>query len=79
VRRRRAGFGFAWGGSPIPARAEIRAGDSVAGYVTSSVQDPEMESGLGMGYVTTDALHEGATLTVGAAAPTRLTILDWPL
>ncbi len=80
VRRRRVGFRFAWGGSPIPARAEIRAGEAVAGYVTSSVQEPETESGLGMGYVTTDALTEGAALTVGdGPASTRLTIHDWPL
>lgn len=80
VRRRRAGFRFAWGGSPILARAEIRSGSVVAGYVTSSIQEPETDSGLGMGYVTTDALNEGAALTVGdGAASTRLTILDWPL
>lgn len=80
VRRRRAGFRFPWTGSPIPARAEIRAGSVVAGYVTSSVQEPETDSGLGMGYVTTDALGEGAELTAGAGAgSTRLTILDWPL
>lgn len=80
VRRRRVGFRFAWSESPIPARAEIRSGSAVAGYVTSSVQEPETDSGLGMGYVTTDALNEGAALTVGdGAASTRLTILDWPL
>lgn len=80
VRRRRAGFRFAWSGSPIPARTEIRAGSAVAGYVTSSVREPETDSGLGMGYVTTDAVGEGADLTVGAGAgSTHLTILDWPL
>jgi len=80
VRRRRIGFRFPWTGTPIPARAEIRAGESVVGYVTSSVREPGTNEGLGMGYVTTEPLASGVELAAGeGGVRAPLTFHDWPL
>ncbi|MGE5174978.1 MAG: YgfZ/GcvT domain-containing protein [Hyphomicrobiales bacterium] len=80
VRRVRIGFRFAWAGSAIPPRAEIRAGNAVAGYVTSSAPEPGAANGLGMGYLSTEAIAASEAVTAvlpGGSVP--LTISAWPL
>ncbi|MGH7681528.1 MAG: YgfZ/GcvT domain-containing protein [Candidatus Eiseniibacteriota bacterium] len=80
VRRRRVGFRFAWSGSPIPARAEIRAADSVVGYVTSSAREPGTNEGLGMGYLSTESPPDGVKLSAGmGSGEVRVSVRDWPL
>ena len=80
VRRQRVGFRFEWTGETIPARTEIRAGGAVAGYVTSSVQEPGTDQGLGMGYLSTDPLHLGLeVLAVEGVKVTHLRVGSWPL
>ena len=59
VRRRRVGFRFAWSGSPIPARAEIRAGEAIAGYVTSSCSGTRDRIGTRHGIHNDRRAHRG--------------------
>ena len=80
VRRRRVGFRFTWSGAPIPRLAPIRIGNGPAGYVTSNAAEPGSSDGLGMGYVSLDALGDPdlvAQTEGGPAIPIRVS--DWPL
>jgi len=88
VRRRRVGFRFDWTGEPIPRGAEIASGGKVAGFVTSTAQEPGAREGFGMGYFSTEAL-EGAVsgmpppafevLAAGARSGASLRVAPWPL
>lgn len=80
VRRQRIGFRFAWDGPAIPRGAELRAGEAPAGYVTSTAREPGSGDGLGMGYVTADALASGGP--IAAVAGSRVVPVrpgSWPV
>ncbi len=80
VRRHRAGFRFDWEGRPIPARAELRVGEVVAGYVTSSAPEPGTGQGIGMGYLTVEALQEPLDVrALEGATARRVRPAAWPL
>ena len=66
VRRFRAGFRFTLDGESIPARTEIRKGETgpAVGFVTSSAPEPGTGDGLAMGYVSSD-LEDFEGLTGG--------------
>ncbi len=80
VRRHRVGFRFDWTGSAIPARTELRAGGVPAGYVTSTAPEPESGQGLGMGYLSVEALQTPVELlAVEGLKTTHLRVGPWPL
>ncbi len=80
ARRRRVGFRFDWGGEPIPPRAELRACGVAAGFVTSTAPEPGADQGLGMGYVSVEALEKSLeALAIEGSQPTRLRVGPWPL
>lgn len=80
VRRHRTGFRFDWDGRPIPARAELRAGEAVVGYVTSSAPEPGTDQGIGMGYLTVDALEQSLEVhAVDGSTTRRVRPGPWPL
>ena len=80
VRRHRVGFRFDWNGRPIVARAELRAGGVAAGYVTSTAPEPGTDQGLGMGYLTSEALESSAEVhAVEGTATRRVRPSPWPL
>ena len=78
VRRHRIGFRFPWGGAPLEPKTEIRSGDQIAGYVTSTALEPGTNRGLGMGYATTESLQNPAGLhAVHDDATTPLEVTTW--
>ena len=80
VRRHRAGFRFQWEGRPIPARAELRAGGAVVGYVTSSAPEPGTDQGIGMGYLSVEALQQSLDVdAVEGSTMRRVHPGPWPL
>ena len=80
VRRQRVGFRFPWDGALIPRGTEIRAGQAAAGYVTSSAPEPGSSDGLGMGYVSLDALEGTDPLSATAGTRSfRIRVSAWPL
>jgi folate-binding protein YgfZ len=80
LRRRRVGFRFPWGGEPIPAGTELRSGGLEAGHVTSTACEPGTGQGLGMGYLTPDALDMGLdVLAIQGEKSTLLSLHSWPL
>ena len=80
VRRHRVGFRFDWGGGPIAARTELRAGGVAAGYVTSSAPEPGTDQGIGMGYLTVEALEGSAEVHALEGSTTRrVRPSPWPL
>jgi folate-binding protein YgfZ len=69
VRRRRVGFRLeSW--SPLPPKAEIRAGDASVGFLTSSAPVPGSPEGVGMGYVSTETAAQGSDLLTVQGATT---------
>jgi len=80
VRGHRIGFRFDWDGGPIPARTELRAGGVAAGYVTSTAPEPGTDQGIGMGYLTADALQQSLeVLAVEGPKARRVRPALWPL
>jgi|SRR6058998_1140050 len=80
VRRHRIGFRFDWDGGPIPARTELRAGGVAAGYVTSTAPEPGTDRGIGMGYLTVDALQQSQEVyAVEGSTTRRVRPGTWPL
>ena len=80
VRRRRTGFRFPWPGVPLPPKAPIQSGGAAVGFVTSSALEPGSTDGLGMGYVSTEALQDGRELiAVHESGTTAIEIRTWPL
>lgn len=80
LRRQRAGFRFPWSGDPIPKGTELRSGGLDAGYVTSTGWEPGTSQGLGMGYLTPDALTMKLdVLAVQGEKTTHLSLHSWPL
>lgn len=80
VRRQRIGFRFRWEGEPIPRGAELRAGGNAAGHVTSSALEPGTGEGLGMGFLSGEALAAPVeVLAVVGTQTTHVHVLPWPL
>jgi folate-binding protein YgfZ len=80
VRRHRVGFRFDWDGRPIPARTELRAGGIAAGYVTSTAPEPGTDQGIGMGYLSVDALQPSLEVhAVEGPTTRRVRPGAWPL
>jgi folate-binding protein YgfZ len=80
VRRHRVGFRFRWEGEPIARGTELRAGGRVAGHVTSTAAEPGTGEGLGMGFLSDEALATPVdVLAVVGARSTHVHILPWPL
>ncbi len=80
VRRQRIGFRFPWGAKPMARGTELRSGGAVAGYVTSVTQEPGTRDGLGMGYVSSEALSANLDiLAVQGEKTTLLSLHSWPL
>lgn len=80
VRRRRVGFTFAGSRDPLARGTELLVGGSAAGFVTSSTLEPGTGRGLGMGYLTTEALGNlGEVLAVQDTVTARLEVAPWPL
>lgn len=83
VRRRRVGFRFPWTGSPPGRRTPLVTEQGAAGFVTSAAREPGEPDGegLGMGYVSTDALEAGTEVRLVASTsdPIAIRIAAWPL
>ncbi|TMQ62897.1 MAG: hypothetical protein E6K79_11620 [Candidatus Eisenbacteria bacterium] len=80
VRRHRVGFRFDWDGRPIAARTELRAGGVAAGYVTSTAPEPGTDQGIGMGYLTAEALGSSAEVdAIEGSTTRRVRPSPWPL
>ncbi|HZE18917.1 MAG TPA: glycine cleavage T C-terminal barrel domain-containing protein [Candidatus Angelobacter sp.] len=80
LRRQRAGFRFPWSGEPIPKGTELRSGGLEAGHVTSAAWEPGTNEGLGMGYITPDALAMKLdVLAVQGEKTMLLSLHSWPL
>lgn len=80
VRRRRFGFRFTWAGESIAGRAEIRSGGTAVGFLTSSAPCPGTDQGVGMGYVSVEALENSAPLTVEVSGRDRpIHPAAWPI
>jgi tRNA-modifying protein YgfZ len=80
VRRRRIGFRFDPAAGLLSPKSEIRAAGAPVGFVTSSALEPGTSEGVGMGYVSTEALAGTLDLVVVQGSATIL--LDpapWPL
>jgi folate-binding protein YgfZ len=79
VRRHRAGFRFACGAAPIPPRAEIRAGEAAAGFVTSSAAEPGTGDAIAMGYVSAELPAEATLrLVLAEGRSEELRPAAWP-
>jgi folate-binding protein YgfZ len=80
LRRQRVGFRFPWGGEPMPRGTELRSGGLEAGLATSTAWEPGTSQGLGMGYLTPDALAMKLDiLAVQGEKTTLLSLHSWPL
>lgn len=80
LRRQRVGFRFPWTGGPIPKGTELRSGGLESGHVTSSAWEPGSGDGVGMGYLTPDALAAKLdVLAVQGEKTTHLRLQSWPL
>src|SRR5437762_5304800 len=80
VRRHRVGFRFDWDGRPIAPRTELRAGGVAAGYVTSTAPEPGTDKGIGMGYLTAEALGSSAEVdAIEGSTTRRVRPSPWPL
>ena len=79
VRRRRVGLRFPWPGNQPAPKSELRFGDSAAGFLTSAAPEPGSTFGLGMGYLTTETAGSTSAVLTKGAAPTPLSVQDWPL
>jgi folate-binding protein YgfZ len=80
VRRERVGFRFRWQGAPIAPRSELRAGGIPSGYVTSSIAEPGSSDGLGMGYLSSEALRQQVSiLAIEGERTTHIQVAPWPL
>jgi folate-binding protein YgfZ len=80
VRRRRFGFRFRWDGAPIPPGTALHTGGPPAGYVTSTAREPGGADGLGMGFLSIDALEgPGEIVAADGARAVRVHPEPWPL
>ena len=80
VRRHRVGFRLPWPGEPLPRGTELRTGGSVAGFITSTAAEPGTGEGLGMGYLSGEALEAGVEpLAVDGPRTVPIRVAPWPL
>jgi folate-binding protein YgfZ len=80
VRRRRSGFIYPGASGVLAPGTELKAGGSTAGYLTSSTLEPGTGRGLGMGYLTTEALQNPAEVfAIHESTTTHLEVTPWPL
>ncbi len=80
LRRERFGFRFPWRGDAIPKGVELRSGGLEAGHITSTAWEPGSGEGLGMGYLTPDALAMKLdVLAIQGETSTLLRLQSWPL
>lgn len=80
VRRHRIGFRYPGKAGILPRGTELRAGGVSSGFITSTVLEPGSGRGLGMGYLTTEALQNPVeVLAIQGTVTTHLEVASWPL
>jgi folate-binding protein YgfZ len=80
VRRRRVGFRYAADAGALPRGTKLGVGGETAGVLTSSTLEPGTGRGLGMGYLTTEALANPAEVhAIHESLTTQLEVAPWPL
>ena len=80
VRRHRIGFRYPGQAGVLPRGTELRAGGGSSGFITSTALEPGTGRGLGMGYLTTEALRNPAeVLAINDTTTTHLEVAPWPL
>lgn len=80
VRRHRIGFRYPGQAGILPRGTELRAGGVSSGFITSTVLEPGTGRGLGMGYLTTEALQNPVeVLAIQGIVTTHLEVASWPL
>ncbi|HEY6572214.1 MAG TPA: hypothetical protein VI198_02750 [Candidatus Eisenbacteria bacterium] len=81
VRRHRIGFRYPGQAGVLPRGTEIKAGANAhAGMITSTALEPGTGRGLGMGYLTTEALQNPVeVLAIQGTVTTHLEVASWPL
>jgi folate-binding protein YgfZ len=80
VRRHRIGFRFPWNGVMFAPRTAIHADGAPVGFVTSAAPEPGTNLGLGMGYLSADALlNRVQIVAIQDSMGTPLTVGGWPL
>jgi folate-binding protein YgfZ len=70
--------GLLLGNASPPARAELRAGERKAGWVTSVLHSPALNQNVALGYVHRDFLQPGTGLTL-ATGGDSVTVAALPL
>lgn len=80
ARRRRAGFVYEGRAGILPHGTELISGGTVAGFVTSTTLEPGTGRGLGMGYLSTEALQNpGEVHAIRDDVNTHIEVTPWPL
>lgn len=80
VRRHRIGFRYPGRAGILPRGTELRAGGNSSGFITSTALEPGTGRGLGMGYLTTEALQNpGEVFAIQDAVTTHIEVATWPL
>ncbi len=80
VRRHRIGFRYPGQAGILPRGTELRAGAGPSGFITSTVLEPGTGRGLGMGYLTTEALQNPVEVSaIQGTVTTHLEVASWPL
>jgi folate-binding protein YgfZ len=80
VRRHRIGFRYPGDAGILPRGTELKAGGTSSGFITSTALQPGTGRGLGMGYLTTEALQNPAEiLAIHDTLTTRIEVSSWPL
>lgn len=80
VRRHRIGFRYPGQAGVLPRGAELRAAAGPSGFITSTVIEPGTGRGLGMGYLTTEALQNPVEVsTIQGTVTTHIEVASWPL
>ncbi|HET9952064.1 MAG TPA: hypothetical protein VFS09_09745, partial [Candidatus Eisenbacteria bacterium] len=80
VRRRRIGFRYPAQAGVLPRGTELRSGGGSSGFVTSSALEPGTGRGLGMGFLSTEALEgPGEVVAIQDSVTTHIEVAPWPL
>lgn len=80
ARRRRIGFVYEGRAGILPHGTELISGGTVAGFITSTTLEPGTGRGLGMGYLSTDALQNpGEVHAIRDDVNTHIEVTPWPL
>ena len=78
VRRRLVGFGFRGARAPFPPKTVVKSSDTDAGFITSSALLPGTSEGVGLAYVSTEALSRDSDLLAVQGDMTILLTLTHP-